>query len=221
MRELLVVNSTLGELIRAAREDKGLSRTKLAEFADITPNSMVRYEKAGTPDGKYPSALKLVKICEVLEIDPRNAFDAIKNESYLADLEDNPVPEGKVPSVERFGLRFSNHFRTDDDWLNWKLSVKDVEELNASLDLHQYAFHNIDQRLERIEEHEGALQNFLNSPEYKALFAKTAEETDQLRELEFQKQNGPDQNDPSRSDNTLNNPEAVGAASTNQPEGKD
>lgn len=58
MRELMFVNHTLGELIRFAREDKGLTRTKLAEFAGITPNSMVRYEMAGTPDGKYPPCQK-------------------------------------------------------------------------------------------------------------------------------------------------------------------
>lgn len=139
MRELMIVGCTLGKLIRLAREEKGWPRTKLAEFAGISPNTMVKYEKAGEEGGQYPSSENLKKICELLEIDPRNAFDAIGYES-----------SGSTdPFVERFS--FTDHFRTGMDWLNWKHSVKSIDDLNSAFDNVFGELHYVSQRLGRIE----------------------------------------------------------------------
>lgn len=135
-----------------------------------------------------------MKICEVLELDPRNAFDAIKYEDYLADLEEHPTDQDEIPYEDRFGFRFSDHFRTGDDWLQWKLSVKSIDDLNSRLDVQMGEHHYMDERLKRIE--------------------------NMLSQLVGEKQNGPGEN-PSRPENTKNNPEAVGAASTNHTKGRD
>lgn len=75
MREFLAVGDfTLGRFMRTVRERKGMSRVKLAEFAGINKNTMAKYELAGEDGGKHPPIHKLVKICEILEIDPRNVF---------------------------------------------------------------------------------------------------------------------------------------------------
>lgn len=90
---------TFGRQIRMARERKGLSRTKLAEFAGIPSNSLIRYEKAGEEGGKYPSLIKAATICRLLDIDPRRAFDSLPlNDSIDSDID----------------FRFANHFFQQD-----------------------------------------------------------------------------------------------------------
>jgi transcriptional regulator with XRE-family HTH domain len=93
--------TTVGELIAAARGQKGMTRTKLAEISRISPNSMAKYEKAGQDDGKYPPLPKLVRICEILEIDPRSIFD------LLMGINENNV-------WEKFSFR--GNFRSQGEW---------------------------------------------------------------------------------------------------------
>jgi len=195
---------TLGEMIRTARERKGMTRTKLAEFTGISPNTLVKYELAQEEGGKTPALPKMVTIARVLEIDPRWIFQRIYD--YQVKEHDN--------------FSFRNHFATDTDFLNWKLAVKDVEELNAVLEQHLYEFQHIDQRLARIEQNR-LEEEFRSSPEYNDLQAKMEAQISQLRKSEEEKQNGPDRDDPSRPEQTSNNPEAVGAASTNHTKGRD
>lgn len=121
-----------GEMIRNARERKGIPRTKLAEFTGVKPNSMVRYEKAGEEGGKYPSLQNMVRICRVLEIDPRRVFQRVME---FDDPVDDPI-------------NFLNYFATDIDFLNWKLSVKNIEELNLQLLSLQAEIFNLSQKLE-------------------------------------------------------------------------
>lgn len=143
------IDCTLGELIRAAREEKGMSRTKLAEFTEISPNTMVRYELAGTPNGKYPQVKRLIKICDVLEIDPRNAFDAINMEKSerqqdLSDLSDLPPAP---PLEEILKPKFIDRFRDLEQWKNVPSLLQkmiDVEKLDDQLN-------DIVNRLSRIE----------------------------------------------------------------------
>ncbi|MBW7849695.1 MAG: helix-turn-helix transcriptional regulator [Rhodospirillales bacterium] len=138
MREFLAVGDfTLGRFMRTVRERKGMSRVKLAEFAGINKNTMAKYELAGEDGGKHPPIHKLVKICEILEIDPRNVFDCILNETIS-------------PEPRKF--RFSSHFRTGDDWLYWKLSIKNIDDLNNELDHIAHALYSIESRLPPITE---------------------------------------------------------------------
>lgn len=188
MRELLVVGGKLGELIRIAREKKGLSRTKLAEFAGFSANSMVRYELAGTPDGKYPPAQKLVKICRVLEIDPRNAFDAMLNDVDQTEEQDR--------------FRFSFHFRTNEDWRNWKLQVKDIETLNDHLNgldasLH-YLLNNVDNIKDALIENDPDLDlgpDLISREEFSRVFPEAEPEPKPKLKKAFKK-NDPDQKRP-------------------------
>ena len=46
---------------------------------------------------------------------------------------------------------FADHFRTDEDWLNWQISTKNISELNSILDGLSHAFWKSSDRLLRIE----------------------------------------------------------------------
>ncbi len=167
----------LCRLIRKRREQKGIARTRFAKMVGISPNSMVKYEMPMAEGGKVPGTANLAKMCELLEIDPREVFDVINR---------NPT---ESPYDHQFS--FVHHFASDDDFLNWKLSVQNIEDLNDSLDNQMAEFHFFSQQLKKIE-------NTVN-----------------------EMKNGPDQKDPSRSMNSKNNTEAVDAASIRKPGGTD
>jgi len=219
----------LHRLIRARRELKGIARTKFAYIVGISPSSMVKYELPENEGGKIPSTVNLSKICELLEIDPRDAFDAInegirEQEAFKngKSISDNPEwvdpPEGFRPIPYDSPFSFSNHFKTEADWINDSTQYKSIEDMNDALAHQAHEFYSIDNRLKRIE---WLLEG-------KDPVEETRKETEQMRKRFAQqkterlnKENGPDQNDPSRSKETSNNPEAVGAASTNHTKGRD
>tara|TARA_E500000305_G_scaffold99084_2_gene91049 strand:- start:1327 stop:1860 length:534 start_codon:yes stop_codon:yes gene_type:complete len=72
-------SGSVGKTLKRARTQKGLSRAKVAEFIGISPNSLVKYELAGEDGGQFPPLPKLVRLCELLEIDPRLIFDIIRD----------------------------------------------------------------------------------------------------------------------------------------------
>ncbi len=76
-RVMNTLKFTLGEMLKNAREKKGMTRTSLAKFSGISPNSLVKYEKAQEPGGKIPGLLNMVKLARILEIDPRWIFQRI------------------------------------------------------------------------------------------------------------------------------------------------
>lgn len=174
MKELKL---SLGSMIRSAREKKGMTRTKLAEFTGISQNTLAKYEKAHELGGKTPGLSKMVKLAYVLEIDPRQIFQQIFDREREAD------------DVLSENFSFIYHFATDTEFLNWQNEFKDVEGL---VDL----LKNQSQNLDLLEQRLSKLEN-------------------------TRKENGPDQKDPSRSENSKNNTEAVDAASTRPKKGKD
>ncbi|MEQ8284440.1 helix-turn-helix transcriptional regulator [Thalassospira sp.] len=115
---------SLGELIRRTREKRGMSRTGLAKMTGISPNSMVKYEMAGQPQGKYPSLLNAAKISMALSIDPRWMFEMlfrageIKADSDFASLTFNSFVwhfkdmemEGKIAHVTSNGALADHYF---------------------------------------------------------------------------------------------------------------
>lgn len=61
----------LGKQLLDARLEKKLSRAQVAEMADISENSLIRYEKAGvSEDGQYPPAQKLAMLWLALDLNP-------------------------------------------------------------------------------------------------------------------------------------------------------
>ncbi|TQV81906.1 helix-turn-helix domain-containing protein [Denitrobaculum tricleocarpae] len=68
---------TLGQVLRRAREQKGMQRTRLSEFSGINVNSIARYELAGQDGGKYPPMQNAIKLCYLLDLDPRTIFDSM------------------------------------------------------------------------------------------------------------------------------------------------
>lgn len=67
----------LGEIIRDAREAKGMSKAHLSKISGVSQNSLVKYEKCGIEDGIEPSLKNIVRIAAALDIDPRRIFDSI------------------------------------------------------------------------------------------------------------------------------------------------
>ena len=132
-------------LIRKRRERKGIARTRFAKMVGISPNSMVKYELFAEEGGKVPGTANLAKMCELLEIDPREAFDVI-NQRPAESVYDNP-------------FSFVHHLTSDDDFLSMKLSVQNVEDLNDSLDNLMSEIHYLSERLMRIENTVNAMKN--------------------------------------------------------------
>jgi UDPglucose 6-dehydrogenase len=58
------------EKIRSARTDRGLRQQDLATLAGVGLRTVVRVER----DGHVPSSDRLLKIAEVLELDPSDLF---------------------------------------------------------------------------------------------------------------------------------------------------
>lgn len=139
-----IVTNSLGELIRLRRERMGLARTKLAEFTGISPHTMVKYEKAGEPEGKFPSLPKLTKICEVLEIDPRIVLDRVSEFNFFA--EKDPLAEGEIPFESAFN--FSSHFRTESEWNDIRFSITETIEINEQYSVLE---HRLDQQHEILK----------------------------------------------------------------------
>ncbi|WP_417824644.1 helix-turn-helix transcriptional regulator [Thalassospira lucentensis] len=137
---------SLGEAIRRMREKRGMSRTGLAKLTGISPNSMVKYEMAGQPDGKYPSLLNAAKISMALSLDPRWMFEMlfrageIKTDGDLASITFKSfVNHFKDEEMERNlnGLRFQqlDDMHTQEHILEQlkQLSEK-VDELSAKIE---------------------------------------------------------------------------------------
>jgi len=107
------IKTTLGEAIRWSREQKGINRTKLARITGISPNTLVKYEKAQLPDGKIPSLPKMVTLARILELDPRMIFELLDD------------PQKQIENK----FSFSTHFEKITDQLSEMVSsVRDVEQ---------------------------------------------------------------------------------------------
>lgn len=59
-----------GEIIRRKREEKGLSRRELGEKIGISEQGLGDWERGDVPDIKTVQAGRLIKACEVLDIEP-------------------------------------------------------------------------------------------------------------------------------------------------------
>jgi len=114
----------LGDLLTSAREKKGMSRAKLAQFTGISPNTLMRYEAAGSKNGKYPSAVKLTILCRFLEIDPRIAFDCLENDLEIESYID--PTEKKWRFISHFASQEENQTMTYDQMSNFLGGVQRV-----------------------------------------------------------------------------------------------
>lgn len=133
---------TLGSLIRSRREQKGITRTNLSRMTDISPNSMVKYEMAGTPNGKYPSLINAAKIAKVLKIDPRYMFETLL---YTGDVpEETGTDEFGAPNsfsfiytIKAIAKEWEEEYRTNEvTHLSFNIHSleKHIEKLDSKLD---------------------------------------------------------------------------------------
>jgi len=127
---------TVSALLRIARDRKGMTRTKLAEFTGISPNTLVKYETEPDRGGKTPSLSRMMKIARVLEIDP--LFDLLQLQ--YADLNESEVT-----------FNFQDHFANDMESQNWSLGTKKIEGFTEDLNDLVNQIHTLHEKMERIE----------------------------------------------------------------------
>jgi len=208
----------LHKLIRNRREKKGIARTKFAHIVGISPSSMVKYELPEDEGGKIPSSINLMKICELLEIDPRIAFDAIQHGLAEKEAKANPKiweapPKGVHPNDLPKAFSFLYHFKSDEEWINDSTQFKSIQDFNNAAENFFVEFHFIQERLDKIQK--AVCGTYPGEENHKKWEERRAHMAESLKE-----ENGPDQNDPSRSEKSTINSEAVGAVSTKQSKGK-
>ncbi len=159
----------LGGRLERERISRKLSRAKLAEMAGVSPNSLAKWEKAGQPDGKYPPLPKLTRLCKILEIDPREIFNTVYQQE---ECRIDPSLNEEIPFNNPDYFDFVDHFASDLDWTKWSLPVKDIEDLNGTLDSIHGELHYYGQRLLRLErslkkngsDHEDPSRSLQNHP---------------------------------------------------------
>lgn len=152
----------IGGKLRHARVNAGLSRAKLAKMAGVSPSSLTNWELSTQEGGKYPPLLKLVRLCEILEIDPRELFDIALPEIH---------GDGVGPAVDGYMARpdgtpwftFKDRFATDTDWANWSLRIKQIEDLEVTLDS---MFHQMDLQTKYMREVAQRLSKLENGPDH-------------------------------------------------------
>lgn len=82
------------ELIRAARKAAGLSQDEVAEAADVSRTTIIRWESG---DATRPDSDQVRRVCAVIGLDPRRAAIAL---GYLTAEEvwGTEAPQPSVPS---------------------------------------------------------------------------------------------------------------------------
>jgi len=174
----------IGGKLRHARVNAGFSRAKLAKMAGVSPSSLTNWELSTQEGGKYPPLLKLVRLCQILKIDPRELFDIALDE---VDPDRGALVQDEERGVKYWDeFRFTEFFATDTDWANWKLEVKQVEDLENALAFMSHQMHLQTKYMQDIAKRLSAIEN------------------------------GPDHEDPSRS-NSNNSTSAAPTASNHQP----
>ncbi|HEY9080015.1 helix-turn-helix transcriptional regulator [Magnetovibrio sp.] len=184
----------------------------------ISPSSMVKYELPENEGGKIPSAPNLVKICEHLEIDPREAFDAIQLGRLAQEELESEEPRSWPPKSKDY-FRFTDFFASDADWMKFEYNIKSIEDLHQNLAQIGGELHWLNSKVERIntvlEGKDPSEEAQKEHEEFRARMEKAKAEY-----LSGGIENGPDQKDPSRSALSSTETEAVDAASTEQTKGK-
>ena len=87
--------ATFGEKLKAARLNKGLKQSEVAEKLDCAPTSLTNWEN----DKVQPSLDVLSKLCEVYEISPLSILDRRFEYSDIVAIA-NHVPGEKPPFLQ-------------------------------------------------------------------------------------------------------------------------
>lgn len=191
---------SLGAYLKAGREERGLTRKELAEKVGANVNSIVKYERAGEQYGQFPPVPMLARIVAELDLPPA---------AVLAEAldEDDPARE---------------HLRTRQRKATvglYKLYLEIIDifgALDATLDNTREQMRNIIGPPQTIPED---LRDFFSQGGMYSVYDKR--EFIELDE-QLENENGPDHDDPSRSQSSTEEPEAVGAApTTHQKQGGD
>jgi transcriptional regulator with XRE-family HTH domain len=90
---------TLGETLRAARQDAGLSVRELARLSGMTHGYLVKLE---LDQKEHPSADTLLRLAEVLELDPAELL------AYVGLKPSSTLPPAAVYFRRKYGMSESD-----------------------------------------------------------------------------------------------------------------
>ena len=131
---------TLGERIKEAREDKGLSQIRLAVETNIGVASIQRYER----DDLSPSVDKLIQISEALKV-PIGSLITIEStvnsndkEIYLKAINTFGANQQIIKAMEELGelsTALARYFTKGEDYQNIYEEIADVEIMCSQLRL--------------------------------------------------------------------------------------
>ena len=131
---------TLGERIKQAREDKGLSQIRLAVETNIGVASIQRYER----DELSPSVDKLIQISEALKV-PIGSLITIEStvnsndkEIYLKAINTFGANQQIIKAMEELGelsTALARYFTKGEDYQNIYEEIADVEIMCSQLRL--------------------------------------------------------------------------------------
>lgn len=74
----IMASEVFSKVLRAVRESKNLSQEKLAEFSNLDPVTIYRYESGAIE----PSLSKLFKLCKGLEISVSEFTELLSKNGY-------------------------------------------------------------------------------------------------------------------------------------------
>lgn len=191
---------SLGSLLQKSRNAQGLTRQQLADLVDAKVPSIAKYERAGEPHGQFPPMPVLAKLSRVLKISPNVLFAEVSEDQADKDyfLEGTLQAYLKIAETMHWFEQVSAEIDTFVETA--ERNIKSVLPDNISPEFFEKA---IAKRYEKDDARSHVIRDFFYEGQ------------------PFDIENGPDQEDPSRSKKTLNNQEAVGAASTSQSNRRD
>ena len=91
---------TVGEMLKRARLARGWSRAELARRIGYSTNTIAKYEKAGRPDGQYPSMPRLANFVAFLDLDARLLLALCAEDRQTAQkIMDTDLVQNQVSSL--------------------------------------------------------------------------------------------------------------------------
>ena len=128
-------NIYLGKRLERERLARKMSRYELAKIAGVSPNSIANWEKAGTPEGKFPPLPKIIRLCKIFDIDPRSIFDLVvwteNQDGFFTEQSESTSSDTALPEDGPQQFSFVHHWATEPEWLRWKPTVQDRDDMYA------------------------------------------------------------------------------------------
>jgi len=185
---------SLGSLLQKGRDAQRLTRQQLADLVDAKVPSIAKDERAGEAHGQYPPMPMLAKLSKVLKISPNVLFAEVSEDQADKDYFLESTLQAYLKVAET--MHWFEQLSADIDMFveTAERNIKSVLPDKISPEIFEKA---IADRYDKDDARSHVIRDFFYEGQ------------------PFNMENGPDHEDPNRSEETLNQ-EAVDAASTSQ-----